>query len=108
MLTVVLTITVLTTMSYSAVSANEENIFCTKNCRCDDSETVYCEQAEFERIPAEWPSTLRVFHIINSSLSALHKNAFRRYPDVEEVMIEHCHRLQAVEKFAFKNLKRLK
>lgn len=107
MLAVVLTRTVLISMCCYQVSANEL-LPCPNNCRCENSEMVYCERADFERVPTIWPTTVRTLYIKNSSLVTIHKNAFKRYGGLEELVIENCDQLQAIEKFAFKGLNRLK
>uniref|UniRef100_A0A915PZF0 Uncharacterized protein n=1 Tax=Setaria digitata TaxID=48799 RepID=A0A915PZF0_9BILA len=69
---------------------------------------VNCDGADFERIPTIWETTIRVLHIKNSSLLIIQKGALKRYTDLEELIIENCNRLHAIEKFAFKGLNHLK
>uniref|UniRef100_A0A0N5ASJ7 BRCT domain-containing protein n=1 Tax=Syphacia muris TaxID=451379 RepID=A0A0N5ASJ7_9BILA len=68
---------------------------------------VYCEHAEFEDIPVDWPSSLLSIHLNNCSLQRLQKYAFRNYRDLEELVIENCRYLTTIEKQAFKGLRNL-
>ncbi|VDM98778.1 unnamed protein product [Thelazia callipaeda] len=107
MLSKLLITSILALISFRS-STPEVLSFCPNNCQCENSEMVTCEEASFDKIPVIWQSTIRALHIKNSSLRVIHKNAFKKYTDLEELIIEDCKELRSIEKFSFKGLHRLK
>lgn len=91
---------------FTAASKSIE--LCPISCYCEASEKISCERANFERIPSNWTSSLRSLTITNCSLQRIHKNAFKRYPKLEEVIIRHCTHLVSLEKHSFKGLVHLR
>ncbi|KHN72876.1 hypothetical protein Tcan_00419, partial [Toxocara canis] len=69
---------------------------------------ISCERGEFETVPTNWPTTIRVLILKNCSLLRIQKHAFRRYAKLEELIIEGCEQLRSLEKYAFKGLNRLR
>lgn len=102
----VVTTSLLISMCYEIIASESQS--CPENCNCENSEMVSCERADFERVPTIWQVAVRSLYIKNSSLNIIHKNAFKRYAGLEELVIENCDRLHAIEKFAFKGLNRLR
>ncbi|KAM3724707.1 Leucine-rich repeat-containing G-protein coupled receptor [Dirofilaria immitis] len=109
LLPILLIISLLLIISYpSQCSTSELLLPCSYKCHCENFEMIYCDGANFERIPTIWQTTIRILHIKNSSLQIIQKAAFKRYAHLKELIIENCDRLYAIEKFAFKGLNRLK
>lgn len=78
------------------------------SCVFDDAENVVCENVHFETIPSDWPTTIFTVTIVNCSLTKLQKQAFKRYPSLEEITIRNCGNLAEIEKQAFKGLNSLR
>lgn len=67
-----------------------------------------CTELQAEQVPDVWPAHLERVLIRNSTLSIVQKNAFRRQAALEELRIENCARLDALDRHAFKGLPKLK
>uniref|UniRef100_A0A9J2Q537 LRRNT domain-containing protein n=1 Tax=Ascaris lumbricoides TaxID=6252 RepID=A0A9J2Q537_ASCLU len=81
---------------------------CPASCYCETADKISCERAEFETVPTNWPTSIRVLIIKSCSLLRIQKHAFRRYAKLEELIIEGCEHLRSLEKYAFRGLNHLR
>uniref|UniRef100_A0A1I8A7K6 LRRNT domain-containing protein n=1 Tax=Steinernema glaseri TaxID=37863 RepID=A0A1I8A7K6_9BILA len=98
------------TMVNIVVASNQgDNLLhpCPSECECVQPHTLNCANAEIGKIPADWPADLRRLIVRNCTLSAIHKNAFKRFQKLEELKIVKCPNLDVIDKMAFKGLNKL-
>ncbi|VDK46139.1 unnamed protein product [Anisakis simplex] len=81
---------------------------CPASCYCETVDKISCEHADFDSVPTNWPVTVRILIFKDCSITHIQKHAFRRYANLEELIIENCDRLNSLQKFAFKGLNHLR